>query len=903
MSRREQFGLRDQNEVRPEFTVVDPRRPSQKLADGLRNPKAIAFTFFGMAVVGLMVVQVSSILPIFALLLLATHKVMPSNIRRSSSFLPMRAPVQEGGKREFKQLGMPETGLQRSTGIFCIGREIETGREIWMSNEDVREHFWVAGTTGAGKTELLMAMVMNCLTWGSGCVYIDGKGDIKTAIKIWKMCRVMGRTDDFYLLNFMVPKTGIAGAGKLSHTMNPFASYTKAEIMSVIESLLPKAQGDASSWQAKAVALMNGVVTVLVWLRDHHGVPLNVQSIQDGMVLDNILRTLLPREICNPIYRDMPPEVRSPLLNYANNLSSFPRDLLQMPPDGSPHPLAKPGSPYKFVDQTNTQHGFLTSILGPPLALLGESYRHIFSTQYADIDIFDITLNRRLLVAILPAMQKSLEEMGNLGRIVVSTLKTMLGDSLGHQFEGTISKTELQRMTVAPSPFLTILDEWTYYITAGAAMMPAQGRSLGFSFVFAVQSLTAVFKRDDVEARDAYGTVNTRVFMFAVDEDTTIKSAIESAGRGDVARQKGMTYKQGVLATNIDRNPDSTIEQTERLSSRDIRKLGKGEFFMLRGDVKLMGIGLYIEDDSLAAPDSVTKYDIHHTNRLNHMVAIMPESAEEIAKKNAVAKYVALLSGDSPDVLEKMFALHRGEDEIGVVSLVLTRLPELDLIDASCVALARVSIEIQAARSTILSGGRGGPMSGVGGALPDFIETETPAPKRRSNSQRSRVNFSDEADEPHATRVGGKVNDTTSRAIAGMDAASTDAEMDAAIADAIGTKNVKISRRRAAIDHDADRPDFHDDETREVKKTPVASEPKAAEESAEAVTKDAAKAGADQPEVEAAEVATIKEGKAEGEGDETPQPPAEDDTRKALQVGDFMTSIINSTRLGDDEEE
>jgi type IV secretory pathway VirB4 component len=40
----------------------------------------------------------------------------------------------------------------------------DTGKQVWLTNDDCRQHFLVVGTTGAGKTEALLGFAANALT-------------------------------------------------------------------------------------------------------------------------------------------------------------------------------------------------------------------------------------------------------------------------------------------------------------------------------------------------------------------------------------------------------------------------------------------------------------------------------------------------------------------------------------------------------------------------------------------------------------------------------------------------------------------------------------------------------------------------------------------------------------------
>jgi intracellular multiplication protein IcmO len=81
-------------------------------------------------------------------------------------------------------------------GIFYLGKDMENGSELWISNNDARTHLLYLGTTGSGKTEGLKSMVANALCWGSGYSYTDGKADTDLWASLYAMARRFGRDDD-----------------------------------------------------------------------------------------------------------------------------------------------------------------------------------------------------------------------------------------------------------------------------------------------------------------------------------------------------------------------------------------------------------------------------------------------------------------------------------------------------------------------------------------------------------------------------------------------------------------------------------------------------------------------------------------------------------------------------------
>ena len=47
-----------------------------------------------------------------------------------------------------------------------------------------------------------------------------------------------------------------------------------------------------------------------------------------------------------------------------------------------------------------------------------------------------MVLNRRILVVLLPALEKSPDELSNLGKVIVASLKAMMAAGFGEEVEG-----------------------------------------------------------------------------------------------------------------------------------------------------------------------------------------------------------------------------------------------------------------------------------------------------------------------------------------------------------------------------------------------------------------------------------------------------------------------------------
>ena len=170
--------------------------------------------------------------------------------------IPIKLPIQALTTRPNIPISKKRQS-ELAQGIIFMGNEISTNKEIWLSNSDCRQHFLVLGTTGAGKTETLLGFAANALSWGSGFLFCDGKGDVSLFAKIYAMARRMGREDDIVVLNYMTGNTESPETeGKLrSNTLNPFSTGTSDSLSQLIISLMEDTGNEGAMWKGRAAAM------------------------------------------------------------------------------------------------------------------------------------------------------------------------------------------------------------------------------------------------------------------------------------------------------------------------------------------------------------------------------------------------------------------------------------------------------------------------------------------------------------------------------------------------------------------------------------------------------------------------------------------------------------------------
>ncbi len=547
--------------------------------------------------------------------------------------LPMRAPASWPG-RDYGDLKDGSDAEYRSAaGILFLGVDRD-GHELWISNSDARRHIFTLGTTGSGKTEFLLGLLVQPMMWGSGCMFVDGKGTPEFYARVYSLAKRFGREDDVRLINF----TGVAAAGGAdpdapagsagaqSNTLNPFARGTADQLANMVASLMGGESGD-QMWRDRAVQLISTLIRALVEMRDSGEVLLDVQTLRDYMPLGaGVPGGVKPRQTgdsghiaalakrlnippsaaagLEAVSREQWETVRRETTMTALYLRALKGDfsrstLLALQGFMNTLPgfsLAKALSGTEQEAKTLEQHGYLTMQLTKPLGTMADDFGHIFRTPLAEVDMEDVVLNRRILVVLLPALQKAPEETRNLGRIIVAMAKSMMGAASGSRVVGSRREIVETAPTRSSSPFLAVFDEAGYYLVKGMDVMAAQARSLGFSIVVGAQDLQAM-RGDTPQAADS---IMANTYLNAVgstvDADATLRFIQAKTGRQRVAMSSGGERRAGLISSAERDKGDYNWVEVDRTTAGELRALAPGEFRFIFQDGIHDGRSFYVGD-------------------------------------------------------------------------------------------------------------------------------------------------------------------------------------------------------------------------------------------------------------------------------------------------------------------
>lgn len=556
--------------------------------------------------------------------------------------LPMDSPFVD-----HKNMGPGRGG--KPTGILYMGNTKNSSEEVWFNNSDARTHILYLGTTGAGKTEGLKSMVTNAMTWGSGFVYIDGKADTDLWSSLSSLVRRFGRDDDLLVLNYM---TGNSDARAPSNTMNPFSSGSASYLTNMLVSLMPQAEGDNAMWKERAVSLISSLMPALTWKRDNQDIPLSVSTIRNYLELGSIIK--LSRD------EALPEKLRESIKGYLDTLPGYVDEAFD---DNGKEKAMGPGQPMVDTTTVRQQHGYLTMQFTRSLQSLGDDYGYIFDAAAADVDMVDVVLNRRILIVLIPALEKSGDEIANLGKIVAATIKGMMGSTLGATVEGESATVIENKPTHSATPFMTVFDEVGYYTAEGMAVMAAQARSLGFSLVFSAQDLPALQKRVKEESRSITGNCNIKIFGKLSDPTDTKDFFERQAGKAFVAQASSFQLHGGMSMGGYSDTQSASIHAYERADYGDLKKLREGEavlifegvvidvniFYCNPGHAKAMRVTRFL---ALPPPD---EHLVNHAGQITKLRDLMFHKTWTAQKAD-----VAM---DVPDTLQSLLdGLKTGKD-------------------------------------------------------------------------------------------------------------------------------------------------------------------------------------------------------------------------------------------------
>jgi len=526
---------------------------------------------------------------------------MPTDMNRDDPSTERRVPAKVLG---FLPVATVRIHTGRAAGILYAGylRGRDTGRELWLSMDDLTRHVLMFGTTGAGKTETLLGWVFNALCWGKGVIFSDHKAQNDVALAMMSMARRFGREDDLRVMNFITG--GRSRAQELledvkgrpqTNTTNVFGIAQETYTINLMDSMLPKTGGSGGDWQEKARSMNQALVTALVYKTRREGTVMSQRTIQSHLPLRKIAGLYV-----QAVDEQWHEEIRVALENYLSTLAGF--------------DMEKVATPSEWDPEANRQHGYLMQQYTRMLSLFNDTYGHVFARDAGDIDLRDVVHNDRILIVLVPALELSATESSTLGRLYQSQLAMILSQDLGEKLEGRPGENMKVRKFKDRFPLLWIIDEVGAGYSEKLGELATQIRSLGYCLLLAGQEV----QRLKTAAGDAVWTLIANMGVRITGKIMDPKDTLQlMAGTEYRAHMSAMMQQGSILGSGLSDDPRLQVSEKKKVDVEEVQALQEGENVTLfRGQV-VRGSSLYISD-----ADKFTKEAV----RINRFLEVNPPS-------------------------------------------------------------------------------------------------------------------------------------------------------------------------------------------------------------------------------------------------------------------------------------
>lgn len=579
------FGRFDTIEGRAEVAqsevIADVRNRSQIIRDWLIFPKNFGKALFVLA--GILVL-LPALLPLVLFVLL----VIGEQYAQAAQYAPMRYPAWVNST-DPGQLHAATDKPTAAAGIMYFGiidakDPYTRSLQVFLSADDLKRHMLVLGTTGSGKSEFLKAMTFNVLCWASGFFVADAKADNKLPTDLYSQVVMFGRDYDFLVLNYLLgglsPAQIASMRERLSNGVQPATVADADTLVQMTSNMMVKASGDGKSWQERGLNMYRGICRAVVDKRDKGDLTLSLEVLREYLALEKIEELYVEgwkaAQENNGIWPGPYLGVKSYLevglpgfkidimmRKFGLEVEEESMDMMAALQRTAGPPKAKPTTQ---SNDTFNQHGYRADQVYPALSLVVDTYGHIFKRKHPEIDMQDVVVDNRILVSLIPSLEKGAQEQESLGKLNLALLRVMMARALGMSVEGDSHINVDAKITESPTPFALFLDEFAYQFAEGIALTAAQARSLNFFLCALAQDLEKLTEGERMaEAGAMMANQATKFFMKIVGSEKTHDLAQKTMGEATVAVVSGYEIKQDTMLRTIGRDKNFRIEKKPRI--------------------------------------------------------------------------------------------------------------------------------------------------------------------------------------------------------------------------------------------------------------------------------------------------------------------------------------------------
>jgi TraM recognition site of TraD and TraG len=362
---------------------------------------------------------------------------------------------------------------------YLIGYELDSGKPLWIGEDDLCTHAAVFAKTGVGKTVWLESMILQQMARGraSGCTFIDAKRDSGTLAQIILMALVTGRIEDVVVVDPFDPV----------HSYNFVLTKQRSDVKArkVLRAGLPPTSDQSSTKHYDRLAADS--IYRMVRAMESFGLAWSIRDIAVA---------LSAFSLAYPQLRNMLHKIgaRQAMVELGHLASSY-RTAKGM------------------LDTTKITDN-LRGIASELHAISGSDTGQIFCTQYTDLTLTDAILRGKIIYFMLPRLEEA-ESAARMVKVFREDLEVSIGE---------ITSSRVHNLE---DPHLVIIDEGSSTFGPTWANLFELARKGRFALLFGAQS-TGGLTDQSLGLSEAFyervmANVNLKVMMRIGDNRTAME--------------------------------------------------------------------------------------------------------------------------------------------------------------------------------------------------------------------------------------------------------------------------------------------------------------------------------------------------------------------------------------------
>lgn len=436
---------------------------------------------------------------------------------------------------------------------LLLGYRTDTGKPVYVPDEDWMRHGLIGGQSGVGKTVLGKLVMYQQIQRGGGLIFLDGKMNAEDIETLYQYCCLCGREQDLLVLN--------PGNPEYSHTYNPILRGDPDEIAARMLSLIPSTANNPGADHYRQSA--NQGITTLVAALQEAGLAFNFIDLTILLMNHKAIEELEAR-----LKRTKGGSAAT------KNLSLF---LEQYKGGG------KPGSGLENMVDIKKMKDTFGGIGGRLFQFGTGKFGSVLNTYSPEIDLFEAMTTNKIIYVALPTMGKN-EAAGNFGKMFLGDMRT------------AVSWIQALPESRKPNPpFLVFMDEVGSYAVESLNRQFEQNRSARVVLLPAFQTKANLEVVSPEFAEMVLGNTWTKIF-FKIGTHKMAEEVADLIGkRIEIARTLTQTNNKSennpllAVAPEGGEGQGSGVSEGEReeekhvVSPDDLKALDKGECVVLYG--------------------------------------------------------------------------------------------------------------------------------------------------------------------------------------------------------------------------------------------------------------------------------------------------------------------------------